>query len=59
MFEVKRNEKQINKTFRFPESLLDRLTKVAKDNKISVNTLLKQMAEYTLTELEKIEGKKK
>jgi predicted DNA-binding protein len=52
MFEVKRMEKCVNKTFRFPESLIERLDKVAKDNDVSMNEVLKQCAEYALANME-------
>ena len=58
MFTVKKEEPTITKTFRFPKSLLDKLNKVAEDNGVSANNLLKQMAEYVLTEMDKTATKK-
>jgi predicted HicB family RNase H-like nuclease len=52
MFEVKHADKCVNKTFRFPESLIERLAKIADDNGISTNELLKQCAEYALSQME-------
>jgi hypothetical protein len=52
MFEVKHADKCVNKTFRFPESLLTRLAKIADDNGISTNELLRQCAEYALSQME-------
>lgn len=58
MFTVKKEEPTITKTFRFPKSLLDKLNKVAEANGVSANNLLKQMAEYVLTEMDKAGTKK-
>ena len=58
MFTVKKEEPTITKTFRFPKALLDKLDKVAEENGISANNLLKQMAEYVLTEMDKAGTKK-
>jgi hypothetical protein len=58
MFTVKKEEPTITKTFRFPKSLLNKLDRVAEANGISANNLLKQMAEYVLTEMDKAGTKK-
>ena len=58
MFTVKKEEPTITKTFRFPKSLLDKLNRVAEANGVSANNLLKQMAEYVLTEMDKAGTKK-
>ena len=53
MFKVKHVEKKyINKTFRFPASLMQKLEKTADENDISVNELMRQCAEYALGDLE-------
>jgi len=57
MFVVKHNQKMINKTFRFPSELLDKLERIAGKNKISVNSLVAQMAEYALANMEGANGK--
>lgn len=48
MFVVKHNREMVNKTFRFPAELLEKLERIAEKNKISVNSLVMQMAEYAL-----------
>lgn len=58
MFTVKKEEPTITKTFRFPKSLLDKLNRVAEANGVSPNNLLKQMAEYVLTEMDNSDTKK-
>jgi predicted DNA-binding ribbon-helix-helix protein len=57
MFVVKHNRKMVNKTFRFPSELLDKLESIAEKNKISVNSLVTQMAEYALANMEGADGK--
>jgi predicted HicB family RNase H-like nuclease len=57
MFVVKHNREMVNKTFRFPAELLDKLESIAQKNKISVNSLVMQMAEYALANMEKADGK--
>lgn len=54
MFRVKHAEKKyINKTFRFPASLMQKLEKVADENNVSVNELMRQCAEYALGDMER------
>jgi predicted HicB family RNase H-like nuclease len=57
MFVVKHNREMINKTFRFPADLLGKLENIAEKNKISVNSLVMQMAEYALANMERADGK--
>ena len=53
MFVVKQNQDMVNKTFRFPQELMERLEQVAKEKNISVNNLVKQCCEYVLGDLPK------
>jgi hypothetical protein len=57
MFVVKHNREMVNKTFRFPSELLDKLESIAGKNKISVNSLVTQMAEYALANMGDADGK--
>jgi hypothetical protein len=57
VFVVKHNREMVNKTFRFPSELLDKLEHIAGKNKISVNSLVMQMAEYALANMERADGK--
>ncbi len=50
MFEVKKPE-MTNKTFRLPTELVERLTKIAQQKGISVNSLVRQCCEYALENL--------
>ena len=59
MFQVMSNNKlAVSKTFRFEKQTLDELTKIAKENKISVNNLLNQMVKYCLKEMQKFDIEK-
>ena len=53
MFVIKKNSEMINKTFRLPADLLERLTEVAKAQDVSVNNLVQQCCEYALGEMPK------
>ena len=50
MFEVKKPE-MTNKTVRLPTELVERLTKIAQQKGISVNSLVRQCCEYALENL--------
>ena len=51
MFIVKKNSEMMNKTFRLPVDLLERLTEVAKSQDVSVNNLVQQCCEYALGDM--------
>ncbi|WP_071837997.1 Arc family DNA-binding protein [Selenomonas ruminantium] len=51
MFVVKQSQDMVNKTFRFPQELLDQLERVAREKNVSVNNLVKQCCEYALENL--------
>lgn len=53
MFQVRRTEEMINKTFRLPSNLLDELTRIAEQEKVSVNNLVRQCCEYALSNMGK------
>ena len=50
MFEIK-NEKNVNKTIRMPEGLINRLETIATNKDISFNKLVVQCCEYALNDL--------
>lgn len=50
MFDVKKPE-MINKTFRMPQELVDKLSEVAQQKKVSLNYLVIQCCEYALENL--------
>lgn len=53
MFQVRQTEEMINKTFRLPSSLLEELTRIAEQEKVSVNNLVRQCCEYALSNMGK------
>lgn len=57
MFDVTKPE-MINKTFRMPTELVERLTKVAQDKDVSLNNLIIQCCEYALDNLKEGSDKK-
>ncbi len=52
MFVVKQNYEMVNKTFRLPSPLLERLSAVATAKHVSVNNLVQQCCEYALDNME-------
>lgn len=50
VFQIKRKE-YINKTFRLPADLVDRLERIAQNNGISLNNLVVQCCEYALNDM--------
>ncbi|HWQ41594.1 MAG TPA: hypothetical protein VN456_06115 [Desulfosporosinus sp.] len=50
MFKVSKPE-MVNKTFRMPIELVDELSRVAQDKKVSINQLVIQCCEYALDNL--------
>ena len=52
MFKIEKPE-MINKTFRMPLTLVERLHTIAQDKGISLNNLVIQCCEYALKNLEK------
>lgn len=50
MFEIN-NEKNLNKTIRMPEGLINRLETIAAKKDISFNKLVVQCCEYALNDL--------
>jgi predicted HicB family RNase H-like nuclease len=51
MFKIQQNEQTVNKTFRLPVKLMEELTRVAAEEKISVNNLVRQCCEYALNNM--------
>lgn len=51
MFKIEKPE-MINKTFRLPSELVERLLKEAQNNGVSLNNLVVQCCEYALKNLE-------
>jgi len=56
MFIVKKNLEMVNKTFRLPKELVERLEAVASDQQVSMNNLVRQCCEYALDNIEPIKS---
>ena len=52
MFKIEKPE-MINKTFRLPSEVIERLLEVAQNKGVSLNNLIRQCCEYALKNLEK------
>lgn len=53
MFKVRHTEDTVNRTFRFPKSLLDKISVVAQNENVSINSLVVQCCEYAIDNLSK------
>ena len=51
MFRIEKEE-MVNKTFRLPLSLVDRMYLIAQDKGVSLNSLVRQCCEYALSNLD-------
>ncbi len=56
MFKVEKEE-MVNKTFRLPVSLVEKLYGVAQNKGVSLNSLVRQCCEYALSQLVENEDK--
>nr|QGT49618.1 hypothetical protein Melaina855_0050 [uncultured Candidatus Melainabacteria bacterium] len=56
MFKVEKTE-MINKTFRLPMDLIERLSVIAQNKGVSLNNLVKQCCEYALMHLDEDDEK--
>ena len=48
MFKVRHTEETTNRTFRFPKSLLDKMSVVAQQENVSLNSFVVQSCEYAM-----------
>lgn len=52
MFKVSRNEDTVNRTLRFPKSLLDKMTEIAQNENVSLNNFVIQCCNYAIDNME-------
>ena len=52
MFKIEKPE-MVNKTFHLPLELVEELSKIAQNQGVSLNNLVKQCCEYALSQLDK------
>ena len=53
MFRIKHTEETVNKTFRLPKALVDKMAVIAQQENISLNSFVVQCCEYALENFEK------
>lgn len=52
MFKVRRAEDTVNKTFRVPVSLLDKMSEIAQRENVSLNSFVIQCCEYAIDNMQ-------
>ena len=57
MFKIRHTEETVNRTFRFPETLIDRMSVIAQNENVSLNSLVIQCCEYAIENMAKTEEK--
>ena len=55
MFKVRKTQETVNRTFRFPKSLMDKMSTIAQQENVSLNSFVVQCCEYALENIEKSE----
>ncbi len=53
MFKIRHTEESINKTFRFPLKLVDKMSEIAQSENVSLNNFVIQCCEYAIEHLDK------
>ena len=51
MFQVKKGEETVNKTFRIPKPLFDKMSDIAQREGVSLNNFVLQCCEYAIDNL--------
>ena len=57
MFKVRHTEETINKTFRFPKNLLEKMSNVAQQENVSLNSFVVQCCEYAMENIQHSDNK--
>ena len=57
MFKVKHSEETVNKTLRFPKQLIEKMSVIAQNEGISLNSFVVQCCEYAIDNMEPSDGK--
>ena len=52
MFQLRKTEETISKTFRYPISLIDKMSAIAQNEGISLNSFVVQCCEYAIEHLD-------
>ena len=56
MFKVRHSEETANRTFRFPKSLLDKMSVIAQRENVSLNSFVIQCCEYAIENFQESEA---
>ena len=59
MFRVHHSEETVNKTFRFPKSLIDKMSSIAQNENVSLNRFVIQCCEYAIDNFQSSEKEDK
>lgn len=57
MFKVRHTEETTNRTFRFPKSLLDKMSVIAQQENVSLNSFVVQCCEYAMENIQHSDSK--
>ena len=57
MFKVRHTEETTNRTFRFPKSLLDKMSAIAQQENVSLNSFVVQCCEYAMENIQYSDNK--
>lgn len=52
MFKVRKMEDSVNRTIRFPKSLLEQMSAIAQQENVSLNSFVVQCCEYATSEMQ-------
>lgn len=51
MFRIKKSEEMVNRTFRMPEKLVEKMAVIAQKEGVSLNNLVIQCCEYAIEDM--------
>ena len=57
MFKVRHTEETTNRTFRFPKSLMDKMSATAQQENVSLNNFVVQCCEYAMENIQQSDEK--
>lgn len=58
LFKVRHTEETANRTFRFPKSLLDKMSVIAQQENVSLNSFVVQCCEYAIDNFQESKNEK-
>lgn len=58
MFRVRHTEETVNKTFRIPASLLEKMSVIAQKENVSLNSFVVQCCEYAINNFQESDNEK-